>query len=182
MKHSQRLNETPLHCWIITQDNGEVCCGHCTCMAGLGETCTHVAAILFYLEASNRVIGIETCTQRKCEWIIPSSVKNIEYLPLSDIDFSSAQTKKRRLDANINDQIPTTVANESHDSNREGLSMSFPSSSIMSAFYTKLSMTSTMPAVLSLIPEHSERYVPKCSLPEYPKPLKSLHQSQYMTM
>ena len=136
MKHSQRLNETPLHCWIITQDNGEVCCGHCTCMAGLGETCTHVAAILFYLEASNRVIGIETCTQRKCEWIIPSSVKNIEYLPLSDIDFSSAQTKKRRLDANINDQIPTTVANESHDSNREGLSMSFPSSSIMSAFYT----------------------------------------------
>ena len=152
MKHSQRLNETPLHCWIITQDNGEVCCGHCTCMAGLGETCTHVAAILFYLEASNRVIGIETCTQRKCEWIISSFCKNHRI---------SSIKRHWRLDANINDQIPTTVANESHDSNREGLSLSFPSSSIMSAFYTKLSMTSTMPAVLSLIPEHSERYAPK---------------------
>ena len=49
---------------------------------------------------------------------------------------------------------------------------------ILSNFIT----SGAMPAVLSLIPEHCERCIPKCSLPEYPKPLQSLHRSQYMNM
>ena len=31
-------------------------------MAGLGETCTHVAATLFYLEASAPLVERQTCT------------------------------------------------------------------------------------------------------------------------
>ena len=54
-------------------------------MAGLGETCTHIAAVLFYLEAMARLQGKQTCTQNKCEWIIPSYLRNVEYLPVKDI-------------------------------------------------------------------------------------------------
>lgn len=82
MRHSQRLSETPLSCWIIIEESGEVSCAHCNCMAGLGETCTHVAAILFYLEAVSRLQGKQTSTQQKCEWLIPSYLKNVEYLPV----------------------------------------------------------------------------------------------------
>ena len=45
------MNETFLSCWLITEDTGEVCCAHHTCMSGQGETCTHVASVLFYIEA-----------------------------------------------------------------------------------------------------------------------------------
>lgn len=51
-------------------------------MAGLGETCTHVAAVLFYLEAQSRLHGNETCTQHQCQWIMPTFQKNMEYLPM----------------------------------------------------------------------------------------------------
>jgi len=63
-------------------------------MAGLGEVCTHVAAVLFYLEALNRLEGERTCTEGQCAWILPSSLKSAQYLPIKDIDFTSAQGKK----------------------------------------------------------------------------------------
>ena len=58
------------------------------------EKPAHIAAVLFYLEANTWIQGIKSCTQKECEWIIPSSLKTIEYLPTKDIDFSSAQGKK----------------------------------------------------------------------------------------
>ena len=48
-------------------------------MAGLGEVCTHIAAVLFYLEAAYKIKGKETCMQTKCEWLLPK----IEYKPVS---------------------------------------------------------------------------------------------------
>ena len=96
--HSQQLSETPLKCWVITESLGEMCCGHCNCMAGLAEVCTHIVSLLFYLEALNRFKEVETCTQRQCEWIIPSALKTVEYLPIKDIDFTLAWGKKRKLD------------------------------------------------------------------------------------
>ena len=67
-------------------------------MAGLGKTCTHVAAVLFYLEAIYRLKGDETCTQHKCEWIMPKFQKNMDYLPYR---FTSAKGKKKKLDVAI---------------------------------------------------------------------------------
>jgi len=57
VRHSQTFSATPAHCWIISEQNGTVVSAHCTCKAGLGETCTHVAAILFYIEAYTRLKG-----------------------------------------------------------------------------------------------------------------------------
>ena len=68
-------------------------------MAGLGETCTHVSAIPFYyLEALYRIQGNVTCTQRKCEWVMPTFQKDMDYLPIKCIDFTSAKGKRERLD------------------------------------------------------------------------------------
>jgi len=75
------------------------------------EKCTHIAALLFYLEALHRMKEVETCTQRQCEWI-PSALKTVEYLPIKDIDFTSAQGKKRKLDEMLegDDIIPKVQA------------------------------------------------------------------------
>ena len=37
--------------WLVIEVDDVIVCAHCKCMAGLGETCTHIAAVLIYLEA-----------------------------------------------------------------------------------------------------------------------------------
>lgn len=45
-----RLNLPPLNAWVLCENEGYVLCAHCTCMAGLGEACSHVGAVLFAIE------------------------------------------------------------------------------------------------------------------------------------
>lgn len=52
VKHSYSSSKLPLHPWVALRINGTVECGHCTCMVGLAETCSHVAAILYWLETA----------------------------------------------------------------------------------------------------------------------------------
>ena len=112
----QHFNETPLICWIIIEDSGEICCAHCNCMAGLGETCTHISAVLFYLEALYRLKGTETCTQQRCEWIMPKFQRDMDYLPIEDIDFTPAIHKKRKLDEAIeNNNLPVISSSSKQD-------------------------------------------------------------------
>lgn len=46
VKHSQKLSAPPLNPWIALEQSGVVVCAHCTCMAGLGEVCSHIAALM----------------------------------------------------------------------------------------------------------------------------------------
>ena len=49
-------------------------------MAELGETCTHIAAVLFYLEAVHRFEEAKTCTQGLCTWSVPERYKAIYFV------------------------------------------------------------------------------------------------------
>ncbi|KAG5865962.1 hypothetical protein JTB14_012191 [Gonioctena quinquepunctata] len=72
VKPSQRTREKPLHVWVIVLPDGAVPCAHCTCMAGLSEVCSHVAAILFYLEARPSSEEV-SCTETTARWPVPST-------------------------------------------------------------------------------------------------------------
>ena len=61
VKHSQRLSSTPLKVWVAAEMLGTVLCAHCICMAGLGEACSHIAAVLFTMEANTRIRGNVSC-------------------------------------------------------------------------------------------------------------------------
>ena len=99
----------------MLEEDGDICCAHCTCMAGLGETCTHVAVILFYLETLYRITIIKTPTECPCNWIMPTFLKSAEYHPIKNIDFKSPKGKKRKLDETIDnmkspDQLDVTAS------------------------------------------------------------------------
>ena len=51
VNHSQRMREMPLIPWVIAEANGRILAAHCDCMAGLGETCSHVASLLWDIAA-----------------------------------------------------------------------------------------------------------------------------------
>ena len=61
------------------------------CMAGLGECCSHVGAVLFHVEFALNLRDPETCTEEKAYWLLPG-YKKVEYKPVADIDFTSAVT------------------------------------------------------------------------------------------
>ena len=52
VKRSQRMNDPLVSLWMITNNNGTILFAHCVgCMAGQGECCSHIASVLFYVEA-----------------------------------------------------------------------------------------------------------------------------------
>ncbi|XP_034082480.1 uncharacterized protein LOC117552907 [Gymnodraco acuticeps] len=96
VNHSQRSGETPLKTWIVAKEDGEVVTAHCNCMAGLSESCSHVGAVLFAIEAGVKMRETASCTTEKCKWLMPSHVKKIPAAPVAMIDFSSAKSKKQK--------------------------------------------------------------------------------------
>ena len=107
VRHLQRMNNPPVKLWIIIMKDGGILSAHCPgCMAGLGECCSHVASVLFYLEVSARLNDKLACTQVKCSWLLPTAVKHVGYLRVKDIDFSSAKKMKSDLDKSIESLDP----------------------------------------------------------------------------
>ncbi|KAL3884911.1 hypothetical protein ACJMK2_025010 [Sinanodonta woodiana] len=82
VSHSQRLNAKPLEPWMIASPQGTVLSAHCTCMAGLVESCSHVAALLFYIEEMQKYRERVSVTGKLAYWKKPSK-KSVEYKELS---------------------------------------------------------------------------------------------------
>ena len=98
VKHSQRMNDTPLSQWIIVEKSGNILVAHCSSMAGLDESCSHIGAILFYIEyAATRIRDSKTCTEEKAYWLL-LGYHSVEYKEVCNIDFSAAKTLKKNLE------------------------------------------------------------------------------------
>ena len=88
------MSEKPLTHWIIAHEGGRILAGHCDCMAGLGETCLHVASLLWVIELGVETRESLTVTQKSAYWILPPAVKSVPYAPVKDIEFIG---KKRKV-------------------------------------------------------------------------------------
>ncbi|KAH9366886.1 hypothetical protein HPB48_019934 [Haemaphysalis longicornis] len=67
-------------------------------MAGNGEACSHVAALLFTLStacACGKSVLAQTAPTRG----LPTHIKKVDVRPISAMDFASSTMKKRRLGA-----------------------------------------------------------------------------------
>ena len=102
VRHSQRMNDPLVDIWLITGKDGRIFSAHCLgCKAGLAESCSHIASVLFYIECWTRINGKLACTQVKCSWLLPTYVSNVTYARAKEIDFSSAKKLKEKLVDNI---------------------------------------------------------------------------------
>ena len=58
VRHSQRKNDPFISIWVIANKDGMINSAHCSvCKAGMAESCSHVARVLFYIEAWTRILG-----------------------------------------------------------------------------------------------------------------------------
>ena len=62
---------------------------YCSCLAGLDEAYTHVAAILVTIEATVPIRDAQTVTQRKAYWMLPPVLREVPYKPVCEINFTA---------------------------------------------------------------------------------------------
>ena len=94
VKHSQVLSIPPLKVWIAVKDMGEAICGHCSCMAGVGEACAHVGSVLFVAEANTKTKQQMSSTSLPCAWL-PCNYQFVLAIKISSIDFKTPRSKRQ---------------------------------------------------------------------------------------
>ena len=160
------MSEKPLTPWVVCEKSGKVLCAHCDCMAGLGESCSHVASLLWAIEAGCKRRDSLTVTEKKAYWVLPSAVKSVPYSRVKDIQFSKISSANAAVKQS---------------------SVSIPSETELTELFNCIKNCPSKPALLSLIPTHSDLYVPKSLNPELPLVLsnlfdKSLAETDYPTL
>ena len=138
-------------------------CAHCTCMAGVGEACSHIGATLFALATTIELLQKTTCTSTPCEWLRPSAQK-IEYAQGSDIEFISPKRKLKRVRC-------TTPVCERACKEPTGASLVPPTAAETTSFYDALAACDTRCSVLSVISPYCEAYIPRAVTRKLPSPL-----------
>ncbi|XP_055545638.1 uncharacterized protein LOC129730375 [Wyeomyia smithii] len=88
--HSMSLNDPCLTSWIIIK-NENILSAHCDCIAGIGEVCSHVGAILYHLTYFNHhhlTNYTASVTDKEQSWGKPSSsIPGNLQQPIGEIDF-----------------------------------------------------------------------------------------------
>lgn len=165
---SQRVNDECHTPWIAlsVKNTVHIVAGHCSCMAGLGESCTHVGALLFKIEAAVRLgYTNRLCTSEACKWN-NDFVKKIKGEQICKIKFYNAKAtakgkiqKRRKSSKNKRASIPSSWQKKKN-------------------LLTKLSQLEAKPVVLHCFSEYCESFVPhRTPQPraQIPKSLRSLY-------
>ena len=77
--------------------------GHCDCMAGFGETCSHVASLLWVVASGVQRRDSLTITDKSAYWVMPAGVAKVPFAEIRDI---SAVGKKRKRHECSSDTSP----------------------------------------------------------------------------
>ena len=95
VNHSQRMNEKPLSPWFIALKEGKILAGYCDCMAGFGETCSHLASLLWVVASGVQCRDSLTVTDKSACWVMPAGVAKVPFAEIRDISFAGKKKKKK---------------------------------------------------------------------------------------
>lgn len=129
---------------------------------------------MFAVEAGIRIREAQTCTSIPCQWLMPTAVKSVPYVELCNINFTSAKTKKRRLD----DKIAEISSLGSHDmphTCQASVKQYVPSLDQIETFYNSLNDTGVKAAANSLVSPYNQEYLPKIESLDLPQHLPDLY-------
>ena len=175
--HSQSIRQAPTQPWPLVTRDGGIITGNCDCKAGLGSTCTHVAALLFRVEAAVRIRETKTVTQEKAYWLLPTCTKEVTPAPVCDIDFSSAKKRRQLFAASVKSletactaapcvttSLVTTPVRPSRDVPRA-------TDAEATAFLSQLAATGRRSAILSITAPFNTPFIPRATSNRFPSSL-----------
>ena len=179
--HSMKLSLKPLNPWVIAEKDGKVLASHCDCQAGLGEACTHIASLLYAVDGTVRVRDSRTVTQEPAYWLLPASVKKVSYAEVRDINFSSAKAMKEQFDSQF-DNVSAASGPVPTLTKKAKKVITPPTDADLQLFYRNLHGTGKKSALLSVIPEFADHYIPKTLSTRLPPDLTALRDNAAITL
>ena len=168
-----KLSLKPLNPWIIAEKDGKVIASHCDCTAGLGEACTHIASLLYAVDGTVKVRDSRTVTQEPAYWLLPASVKKVSYSEVRDINFSSAKAMKKQFDSQL-DNVSAAPGPVPTSTKKGKKVITPPTEADLQLFYRNLHAAGKKSALLSVIPEYADNYIPKTLSTRLPPDLTTL--------
>lgn len=117
-------------------------------MAGLGEACSHIGAVLFYIEVVVKKRDELGCTDKDNAWL-PPKVRFLQGKEASQVSFSSARMKKRIMDG----ERPLRK-------NQSRASAERPTDEEWSKFLSACHQSASRPALLCLEQEYAKDFAP----------------------
>lgn len=101
---SQRINNPPHTSWImIEKHSGSIKRAFCTCVAGRGQSCLHVTAILMKVDMAWQYgLTNPACTSTKCKWITEPKL-TVPYSRICDMELRSPRYSQHKQ-VNLNSE------------------------------------------------------------------------------
>ena len=202
------MSEKPLVPWFISMTNGRLLAAHCNCTAGLGETCSHVATLLWLI-----AVGVEkreslSVTQKKAYWVMPPPIRSVPFSPINSIEFigkktkSAAATNKRQIgdkstssnkrqkgtipSVSSSSQLPKGNCSSAADKTKctsKHREVAVPTDEEQKQFLDSLaSCSKAKPAVLSVLPGYCDKFVPDALSSELPQVLTDLYKPENLSL
>ena len=123
-----------------------------------------MATVLYLLETRVRIREEATSTSQENAWIVPKAVPDTPYLPLYDIDFTTAEKRMKGTNDDHSTNLSYNLLPPSHDE--------------MSTFFSEISKEDEKrPIILSLISPYSDAF--QSSADHLPQ-LQLLYNSKYL--
>lgn len=129
-------------------------------MAGLGESCSHAACLMWAVEAGVKRRSSLTVTDKKAYWVLPGPLRKVEPVRVKDMVFS---------------ENPRPSPSAGHHQKLDP-----PSEEKVSVFLDAISKGKTRPALLSLVDPYAEDYVPKSLDVRLPKLMSDLFDKAHL--
>ena len=170
------IRDKPLSVWVGVHEDGTVITGHCDCMAGVSEVCSHVAATLFCIAKAAEMIP-KSCTSVPCEWNKPSRKRQslVTYSEGSEINF---KRPKNPLTEDLVTIQPSASCGTASLTNQ----LKDYTSSKKEAFCEKLKNSGVKSALLALVPGFIDPYIPTPVAMQLPPPLPQLFNVDYLKL
>ena len=171
---------------------GKILGAHCDRMAGLGESCSHVALLLWVLAVVVEKRDALTVTQKTAYWVLPPAVRSVPYLRIKEVEFIGKKKKQHSV-TTLDSLVAQCSSAQDHDDNDAGSTttsskrkkLDAPSQEEKTKFLDSLaSMSSAKPGVLSVLPGYCDKYIP-CIIQQssdLPPLLTDLYDSSYLTL
>ena len=141
-------------------------------MAGLGEACSRIAAVLFTIEGNTQVKKRFTCTSLPCSWL-PPSFRAVPFAKLADMDFLTPLQKRKMITLLKKGESSRTVASRPAK----------PGHQLKKKCRNCIELAKTgQPVVLLLVTEYCENYVPLSAKGVLTQPLTHLFCHDYMAL
>ena len=154
---------------------------NCDCMSGLGESCSHVATLLWAIEAGVRIRDSMTVTDKKAYWVMPASVKDVPYFPIKDIEFVGRKRSLSVMKALTFPTPSTTPVPSRQQSKSPTPAFENVIEDDMEKKFSMLSGCGSKPVILSLIEPYTSDYVPKTVNSDMPVCFSTLYKPEYLS-